>query len=147
MKVSSGVIFRKFIEGDEGTIIRRPNLRRFARDNGVPFIICQGKWLVDEDEFFEKINPQGFIERQTLPRLRSIRGCVREYNEGKKQKRKLIDRHVVEKVMQDESVFKYYYGNKWYINYDQIEPLLKAFVMEREQKERLKRNSKKRKTN
>lgn len=30
--------------------------------------------------------------------------------------------------MQEPKVFKYFYGNRWYINYDQIEPFVKEYL-------------------
>ena len=45
--ISSGDLMRLFLEGDPNTIIRRPNVRRFAQENGVRHIICNGKWKSD----------------------------------------------------------------------------------------------------
>ena len=52
--ISSGDLMRLFLESDPNTIIRRPNVRRFAQENGVRHIICNGKWLIDNKEFFKK---------------------------------------------------------------------------------------------
>ena len=42
--ISSGELMRMFLNADPNTIIRRPNLRRFAHDNDIRYIITNGKW-------------------------------------------------------------------------------------------------------
>ena len=56
--ISSGDLMRMFLESDPNSIIRRPNLRRFARDNDIRYIITEGKWLIDYKQFFKKVNPR-----------------------------------------------------------------------------------------
>ena len=70
--VSSGDIWRIFLEADPDTIIRRPNLRRFARDNGVEHYIYEKGWLINQEQFFQKINPKNLSLRESMPRMRSI---------------------------------------------------------------------------
>ena len=128
--VSSGDIWRLFLEADEKTIIRRPNLRRFARDNGVEHYIYDGKWLINKEEFLRAINPRNISVRETMPRLRTKNSAVREWNDA--HKRVKIDKHIVDICMQDESVFKIKRQNLWLINYDQLLPVIIAFMKENE---------------
>ena len=128
--VSSGDIWRTFLEADEKTIIRRPNLRRFARDNGIEHYIIGGVWLINKEQFLKAINPRNISARENMPRLRSIASSVREWNNS--HKRVKIDKHIIEVCMQEESVFKLRRGNVWLINYDQLEPIVKAFMKENE---------------
>ena len=58
---------RLFLEGDPNTITRRPSVRRFAQENGVRHIICNGKWLIDYKEFFKKVNPRRIRRTATMP--------------------------------------------------------------------------------
>lgn len=139
--VSSGDIWRKFLEADEGTIIRRPNLRRFARDNGVEHYIMGGKWLINEEDFFKTINPRNISVRETMPRIRTKASAIREWNDD--HKRVKIDKHIVDICMQDAIVFKFKRGNVWLINYDQLLPVLVAFMKENEYIPQTKRMQKK----
>ena len=128
--VSSGDIWRIFLEADPDTIIRRPNLRRFARDNGVEHYIYEKGWLINQEQFFQKINPKNLSLRESMPRMRSIASSVREWDGC--HKRVKIDKHIVEICMQNNSVFKLHRGNIWLINYDQLEVVIKEFMRENE---------------
>lgn len=117
---TSGQIARLFYDADNNTIIRKPNLRRFARDSGVHFrILHKGCWLIDIDEFLNAVNPNQTDLRETMPRLRNIATSVILFNETHPQYR--IDKHTVEKCMQSNTVFKTKHGNRWIINYDELE--------------------------
>ena len=140
--VSSGDIWRAFLDEDENTIIRRPNLRRFAKDNGVEHYIIGGIWLINKEQFFKAINPRNISVQENLPRIRSIQSSVREWNST--HKRVIIDKHIVEICMNDNSVFKLWRGNKWLINYDQLEPVIIAFMKDNEYIPMKKRIDKKR---
>ena len=139
--VGSGDIWRKFLEADEDTIIRRPNLRRFARDNGVEHYVMGDKWLISEEDFFKTINPRNISIRATMPRIRTKASAVREWNDA--HKRIKIDKHIVDICMQDPSVFKFKRDNVWIINYDQLLPVLVAFMKENEYIPQAKRIQKK----
>lgn len=128
--VSSGDIWRTFLEADENTIIRRPNLRRFARDNGVEYYVMDGKWVINKEQFFKVINPKKVSMRETMPRMRTKQNAVREWNDA--HQRVKIDKHIVDICMQDKSVFKLKRNNVWLINYDQLLPIIVAFMKEHE---------------
>ena len=139
--VSSGDIWRTFLEADKDTIIRRPNLRRFARDNGIEHYVTSGPWLINKEEFFKALNPKNISSREEMPRIRSIASSVRQWNSY--HKRVIIDKHIVEICMQHDSVFKIRRGNVWLINYDQLEPIIREFMKENEYVPMAKRLQKK----
>ena len=123
---TSGEICSIFKEADEGTIVRRPNLRRFARDNGVEHYVVGGRWLINKEEFFRTLTPKGELEHQDVPRMRCIRSAVNEWNST--HKRVKIDKHVIEKCMTSDDVFKIKRDNVWLINYDRLEPIIKEYM-------------------
>ena len=120
--ISSGDLMRLFLEGDPNTIIRRPNVRRFAQENGVRHIICNGKWLIDYKEFFKKVNPRRISEPATMPRLRCLRDCVTQFNKDYPNRK--IDKATVSRYMKSKLVTRYFHGNTWFINYDELEKVL-----------------------
>ncbi len=126
--VGSGYIQRLFAASDEQTILRKPNIRRFAKENGVTYQIVNSVWLIDIDGFLKAIAPKVYPNNLTMPRLRCIQTAVTEYNRAHKVK---IDKHVVEKCMRSEDVFKHCHGNRWIINYDELEPVTDRFLAEK----------------
>ncbi len=113
---------RLFLEGDPNTIIRRPNVRRFAQENGVSHIICNGKWLIHYKEFFKKDNPRRIRRTATMPRLRCLRDCVTQFNKNNRKYK--IDKVTVSHYMNSAQVTHYFHGNTWFINYDELEKVL-----------------------
>ena len=99
--VTSGYIQRLFAVADPETILRRPNLRRFAKENGVPYYISKSVWMIDFKKFMEAIAPKEYPPCDTMPRLRNIKTSVDEYNESHEQQ---IDRHIIEKCMKSKKV-------------------------------------------
>ena len=134
---------RLFKAEDKETIIRRPNLRRFARDNGVKYYITQTIWLIDIDGFMKAIAPKEFPSDSTMPRLRCIQTAVEEYNQSHEEP---INKHVVEKCMQSDKVFKYKHGNRWIINYDELEPVMDEYLAKKDNEEADEEENKKHKT-
>ena len=87
--MTSGDIHRMFKQEDEGTIIRRNNVRRIALENG-------------------------------------IKDCAREWNKHRKTGDRFIHADEIRDFLKtDTTVFKYKFGNKWIVNYDQLLPHLK----------------------
>lgn len=64
-------IYRIFLKNDPDTIIRKPNLRRFVKENEIPFGILNEKWIINFDEFTRTVNPKGFQHHISQPRLRA----------------------------------------------------------------------------
>ena len=120
--ISSGELMRMFLNADPDTIIRRPNLRRFAHDNDIRYIITNGKWLIDHKQFFKKVNPRRIRRTATIPRLRCLRGCVTEFNKNNRKYK--IDKATVSHYMNSAQVTRYFHGNTWFINYDELEKVI-----------------------
>ncbi len=120
--ISSGELMRMFLSADPNTIIRRPNLRRFTHDNGIRYIITNGKWLIDHKQFFKKVNPRRISEPATMPRLRCLRDCVTQFNKDYPNRK--IDKATVSRYMKSKLVTRYFHGNTWFINYDELEKVL-----------------------
>lgn len=140
--VNSGDIQRLFAKEDPQTILRRPNIRQYAKDNGVEHYIMPRIWLINLKEFMQAIAPKEYPRNKTMPRLRCIKTSVNEYNSTHEKK---IDKHVIEKCIQSNKVFKYHYGRKWVINYDELEPVIDKYLVkkekEKEEKEQEKQNA------
>ena len=120
--ISSGDLMRMFLESDPNSIIRRPNLRRFARDNDIRYIITECKWLIDYKQFFKKVNPRRISTPATMPRLRCLRDCVTQFNNDYPNRK--IDKATVSRYMKSKTVTRYFHGNTWFINYDELEKVL-----------------------
>lgn len=117
--VTSGTIQRWFAKADKGTIVRRPNLRRFAHDNNIRYMIVRGKWLIDGEDFMRKVNPRGITETAPMPILRCLRDCLNMIIEKHGVD---IDKHDIERAIASGKVSAYHYGQKkWILNYDEVE--------------------------
>ena len=83
--MTSGDIHRMFKQEDEGTIIRRNNVRRIALENGIKNTLTQNIILIDSKDFFEKVNPYDLQAHEyKIPKLRCIKDCAREWNKHRK---------------------------------------------------------------
>ena len=120
--ISSGDLMRMFLESDPNSIIRRPNLRRFAHDNDIRYIITEGKWLIDYKQFFKKVNPRRISTPAKMPRLRCLRDCVTEFNKNNRKYK--IAKATVSHYMNSAQVTRDFHGNTWFINYDELEKVI-----------------------
>lgn len=83
--MTSGDIHRMFKQEDEGTIIRRNNVRRIALENGIKNTLTQNIILIDSKDFFDKVNPYNLeVHEYSIPKLRCIEDCAREWNNNRK---------------------------------------------------------------
>lgn len=125
--LTSGDIHRMFKQEDEGTIIRRNNVRRIALENGIKHTLTQNIILIDSKDFFDKVNPYNLQEHEyKIPKLRNIKDCAREWNKHRKKGDRFIHADEIRDFLKtDTTVFKYKFGNKWIVNYDQLLPHLK----------------------
>ena len=123
---TSGEIYTMFFVADENTIVRKPNLRRYARDNGIEHYVYDEAWLINYEQFLKDLNPKNMTERYALPRMRQKQAAVRLWNSEHPDK--LIDKHIVEICVNDERVFYYKRENTWIINYDQLEVVIAEFM-------------------
>ena len=138
--VTSGELQRMFLAEDERTIITRPNCRKFCLDNDIFMEIHEKAWLIEIKPFMAKINPRKMKKHYELPKMRNIRQCVRIWNNTHKRSGQMIDKHTVEHCIKDKRVFAYHYGNRWIINYIQLEQVIAEFFAKTDYKiRRLKR--------
>ena len=80
------------------------------------------------------------VRKYELPKMRNIRQCVRIWNNTHKRSGQMIDKHTVERCIKDKRVFAYHYGNRWIINYIQLEQVIAEFFAKTDYKiRRLKR--------
>ena len=138
--VTSGELQRMFLAEDERTIITRPNCRKFCLDNDIFMEIHEKAWLIEIKPFMAKINPRKMKKHYELPKMRNIRQCVRIWNNTHKRSGQMIDKHTVERCIKDKRVFASHYGNRWIINYIQLEQDIAEFFAKTDYKiRRLKR--------
>mgnify|MGYP003300355124 CR=1 FL=1 len=73
-------------------------------------------------QFFKKVNPRRISEPATMPRLRCLRDCVTQFNKDYPNRK--IDKATVSRYMKSKLVTRYFHGNTWFINYDELEKVL-----------------------
>ena len=128
--MTSGELQRMFLAEDEKTIIRRPNCRKFCLDNDIYMEIHEKAWLIDYKDFMEKVNPKKLKKHYKQPKIRALTECVTIWNKSHRREGKIIDKHMVERFLKDKDLFKFHHGNRWFINYDQLEPKIAKFIEE-----------------
>ena len=106
--------------------LRKPNLRYFARDNGVEHYVYDAAWLINFEQFMKKLNPKNMTEHYSLPRMRQRNASVRLWN--REHPRCQIDKNVVEACVTDERVCFYKRDRTWVINYDQLEVVIAEYM-------------------
>ena len=125
--VTSGDIHRMFLAEDKDTMITRNNVRRICLQNDINHLISANIILIDKEDFLTKTNPYKIKQHiYSVPKLRCIRGCAKEWNSHRKKGERFIHADEIRAYLKnDNKVFKYLYGNKWIVNYDQLEHHLK----------------------
>ena len=124
--VTSGDIHRMFLAEDKDTMITRNNVRRFCLQVNIKHHLTANIILIDKEDFIKKTNPYKINNHiYTIPRLRCIKGCAKEWNiHRKKGERRIHADEIRNFLKNDNTVLKYLYGNKWIVNYDQLKPHL-----------------------
>lgn len=117
-KFTASEIRSIFIDADNNTIVKCKNLRDFSKQHNVEHTVCQGSWLIDFDDFMQKVNHQNTKKTESLPRLRSKRSARDEWNA---HHRKKIKKHIIDLACESKNVFVYKHGRKNIINYDELE--------------------------
>ena len=125
--VTSGDIHKMFLAEDKDTIVTRNNARRICLQNDIKHLISSNIIIIDKEDFLTKTNPYKIKQHiYSIPKLRHIRGCAKEWNSHRKKGERFIHADEIRAFLKnDNKVFKYLYGNKWIVNYDQLEPHLK----------------------
>lgn len=125
-KITSGKLQALFAQRDADTILRYTNVRRFAIENGIPHILERNIILIDPAEFMRKVNPNGWEGRYEMPRLRTLKECVRLWNE--RFRRWQIDKHDIERLIREGKITSFKHGNRWVLNYDEVIEALREYV-------------------
>ena len=110
--VTSGYIAKLFKQADKNTIIRRPNLRRFAEQNDVEYYVHDTAWLINFDDFMSKINPQGKQVKCEMPLLRNKHDSLIRFNRSHKY---AVDKHTIDRCTASDNVSKFLHGRIWII--------------------------------
>ena len=128
---TSGEIYRAFLSQDKYTVLRRLNLRYF-----VNHIVCQSKWLIDFDDFMEKINLNKIQNSCQMPRLRTK---ITAQNEWNASHRKHIKHFIIDQICASGKVSVRKHGRYNIINYDELEVEIKNVLKGKEEIERLRK--------
>ena len=124
--MTSGYLHRLFQKEDPGTIVRRNNVRRIAKIKNIKHIMTNNIILIDVDEFLCKTNPYKITEHvYDIPRLRTVTSAAAEWNKHRKKERYIHVDEITALFKTNIPVFRYRHGNRWIVNYDQLEPFLK----------------------
>ena len=117
-KKSTGEIYRYIKSIDEGTIIRRTNMRTFCQKHNLDYTITQGIMLINIESFLKSLNPNQYTERVKFPRLRTKISAQNEWNATHRRK---IKHYIIDCICDSGKVFVYKHGRYNIINYDQLE--------------------------
>ena len=82
--------------------------------------------MIDPAELMRKVNPNGWEGRYKMPRLRTLKECVRLWNE--RFRRWQIDRHDIERLIREGKITSFKHGNRWVLNYDEVIEALREYV-------------------
>lgn len=123
--VTSGYLHRLFVEKDKYTILRRPNIRRFVLQYGVPCEQHEKAWLIDFDAFMAAIALREYPPQRGIVRIRSIDNALKEYNKKHKKQATIED---VEACIFNGKVFSYSYWDRAIVNYDELETELEEYM-------------------
>ena len=123
--VTSGYLHRLFVEKDKDTILRRPNIRRFVLQYGVPCEQHEKAWLIDFDAFMAAIALREYPPQRGIVRIRSIDNALKEYNKKHKKQATMQD---VEACIFNGKVFSYSYWDRTIVNYDELEAELEEYM-------------------
>ena len=131
--MTSGDIHRMFKQEDEGTIIRRNNVRRIALENGIKNTLTQNIILIDSKDFFEKVNPYNLeVHEYSIPKLRCIEDCAREWNNNRKTGDRFIHADEIRDFLKmDTTVFKLQITFRIFVGNDFIRIVFRFFLIKR----------------
>ena len=105
--------------------MRRPNIRRFVLQYGVPCEQHEKAWLIDFDAFMAAIALREYPPQRGIVRIRSIDNALKEYNKKHKKQATIED---VEACIFNGKVFSYSYWDRTIVNYDELEAELEEYM-------------------
>ena len=125
-KISSGKLQRLYSEQDADTILRHTNIRRFAIENHINYILEGNIILIDPIAFMEQVNPKHYVKHFQMPRLRTLRQCVSLWNV--RYPRRPVDKHDMEYLIRENKITSFKHGNRWILNCDEVFEVLRKYV-------------------
>ncbi len=127
---TTGNLLKLFHKYDKDTMLRKRNIRKFIVDN-VKYQKSGQMFIVDGDDFMNKVNPKQIDIHYSIPRIRTITSAVKEFNKTHPTQ---INIHIIEKCLAENSNISYYKGARLYlINYDELE---KAILIQLKKRKR-----------
>ena len=127
-KVKTSNIYKTFRKEDEATIIRKINLRMYCKNVNIKCTKCKHGWLIDFEDLMRKLNPKDYTERKTLPRIRTKKTSIEEWNITHRKK---IKHHIIDCICDSGKIFVYRHGGRNIINYDELEQELIKILKEK----------------
>ena len=102
---------------DNNTPFRKRNFKHFLINNNIQINKVGQVYLINKDDFFEKINPKNIEKQYSIPKVRTMQGTVDEYNNTHADK---ITIHLIEELRANKSI-QFYKGTRLcLINYDEV---------------------------
>lgn len=89
---------------DQYTPFRKNNIIDFLKDNKISFHKVGQRYLVNEKDFFEKINPKKITKQYPVPKIRTMQGSIDEYNNSHTDR---INVHTIERIREYERIYCY----------------------------------------
>ncbi len=123
--LTSGEIYRAFLQNDKNTIVRKPNLRRFILQEKLPYYIVNNKWLINFPAFTSAVNPKNLRHHIPQPRLRGHDDSIFDFK--RLHPHLAVSLRIITNALESGEVFYIRNGKRWIINYDELEiAVLKA---------------------
>ena len=91
-------------KADVYTPFRKNNIIDFLKDNKISFHKVGQRYLVNEKDFFEKINPKKITKQYPVPKIRTMQGSIDEYNNTHIDR---INVHTIERIREYERIYCY----------------------------------------
>ena len=91
-------------KADQYTPFRKNNIIDFLKDNKISFHKVGQRYLVNEKDFFEKINPKKITKQYPVPKIRTMQGSIDEYNNNHLDR---INVHTIERIREYERIYCY----------------------------------------
>ena len=88
--------------------------------------------LISINTFLLIHNPNITEHDYVIPRIRNIETAAKEWNKNyPKYSSYRLKLDEVRYIVKNSPVYRYKFGNRWLVNYDQLETLLDAYVRKR----------------
>ena len=88
---------------DSKTPFRKNNIVKFMSDNKIKYHKVGQRYLINQEDFFRKINLKNITKQYPVPKVRTMQGSIDEYNANHSKK---INVHTIERIRQNGTRFK-----------------------------------------